>query len=318
MAITALTLIQELGARLGEFATFSATADGTATTIISTELTKYFPQDNGNLNTWIYASVPTHGPIPPNAGQEVRAASWAVVPYRITLHTPGFTDATESADQYELHRRTPRSRKLAALNSSIRQLGLGWPREVIDESLTTVANQWTYVLPSNQNWLRVWKVEIQVNTAQASYPYSDARSWGAVARKSVDTSGVESWVLQFTTLPPPGRKLRVFGDAWFGEPAADSDIVPLGGVWQGIALEWIYDWAKFRIQDEQADKYPAGDSDKQRVRAQDKLMETRDFLLRNRRTLGSARVNVPGDGTGTLDISPQDRWKWLGVFGNTH
>lgn len=195
---------------------------------------------------------------------EQRAQSWAASSTTITLYSPGFPVATQNGDTFELHFTTRRPRKLSALNSAVRQLGLYWYRHFKDESLTTADKTWTYTPPASAYWKRVYKVEVQVSTdaTLVGYPYEDASRYGWKAYKTTTTAGVESWTLQFSTVPPADRTIRVWGEGYFPDLDDDADVLMLDGDWKGRALEWIYAWAKHQLFEEIRDKVPATESQK--------------------------------------------------------
>lgn len=296
MAKTAKQLVRLLGHHLGELVIASATGAGTATTIVSTNLIAELPNNVAQVNWWAYAATGTVA----NLTQERRVKSWAADTWTATLHSPGFSAATASSDEFEFHARIPRARKLDALNSAIRQLGLHWYREFVDESVTTATNTLRYTLSSGINWARVHKIELQVSTDGdiTGYPYADAQPWNPQIYKTVSAAGVETWYLQFGTQPPADRLVRLYGEAYFSELAADADILGISGVWEGSAIEWILDWATYRLWEREGHRQSSTTGDRYMFWTKDKLQRAKEDLLLNAPTHKSGRILVPGMETG--------------------
>lgn len=309
MAKLAVDLVRELANRLGELVVFTSTAAGTTTSVVSSNLVTYLPSDVSQLNAWVYCSGGTAA----NVGKETRAKSWTVSTSTLSLYSSGFPQATASNDTFELHLRTSRTRKLAAINSGIAKLGLLWYREVIDESLTTAQNQWQYTLPSSVKWSRVSRIEIQVSTDPSlnGYPYASADAWDWEVRRSVSSTGSEVFTLQFGKLPPPGRKIRIFGEAWFSELSSDTDTLPLAGRWEAPALEWLYDWAEYRIMCEQSNILPTSSSQRYDEKARRRLERQLQELMMTQPP-HPGRIVVPGRGRGQLPYQSDPRY--LGAF----
>ena len=310
MSRTRLQLLQELAQQLGEYASFTASSGGTATTILTTSLKAHLPNALAQFNAWIYSIGPT------NAAQTARASVWTPSSSTLTLVSPGFTASTVSGDAFELHLRTTRARKLAALDAAVGNLGLYWGRPVVDTTLTTAAGQYVYTLPAAQNWASVELIEIQNNPNDADAPYDDARIFNWVIREGVTTAGTETWVIQFGSQPTPGRVLRVYGTGHMGAMTLDADVLPTAGNWEHSALEYIYAYAKFRVLDEVADKQPTGSTERYRLRAMDKLQEQGARAISLMRPHKRGRIMTPWSGTGRLEGRPGV--EWFGSTANTH
>lgn len=287
MSRTAVQLIQELANRMGELAVITSTASGTTTQITSTDLDQYIPQATANMASWVHCLGGT------NVGVERRAKSYTPSSDLLTLHAPGFPNLTESGVQYEMHARTRRVRKLEALNSAIRQLGLYWPRDVVDASLTGIAAQYEYTLPASINWANVWDVQLQHTSDPPTYPYDDARSLRWDVRRSMSAAGVETWTLVFGGQPTVGRTIRVKGSAFFSDLVADADVLPMGGMWEGKMIEWIMDWAKYKLLDETVERQPGGEAERYRQRAVDKLQQAKEELILSLKPKGGNKITTP-------------------------
>lgn len=319
MAQTALSLVRELGYRLGDLVVSDPQSGGTATLIDNT-LVQYFPQPMnqgggpfpGQFNGWVYCneSSPDVG----NRTLERRAQSWDPSSATLQLYPPGFPQPIRSGD-YEIGMRFQRARKLAAINSAVGQLGLTWYRQFVDETIVTQQATWQYVLPASWNTANIYRLEIQINLAptQIGYPFADAEYLNWRPRRFVDSLGNETWLIEFGILPPIDRKLRIFGEGFYPTLKNDGDILAIAGKWEGGALEWIYDWAEFRLNDSLSNRQPTGEAERIRQQAMDRLDRQKNDILMNAPTHLPARIVTPGHGDGMAFPSPED-WRYLGAF----
>jgi hypothetical protein len=307
--VSALSLIRELGARLNEQIVCYPTSGGT-TTLFCPDLLQFFPLALTQFNGWVYAANPTN---PQNAGMERRGQNWTT-DGTLTLYAPGFPAAI-TGGEYEINMRYPRARLLEAVNSGVSQLGLTWYRDWMDESIVTRPNTWVYYPPASQGWANIYRLEIQINLneEQLGYPYADAEYLNWRPRRYVDQQGTESWLIEFGLLPPPSRKLRIFGEGFYPTLRLDSDVLPIAGKWQGGALEWIYDWAEFRLQWWLTNKQPTAEAEKLRQQAMDRLENQKNELLQNAPSHRPGRIVTPGHGDAMAFPSPED-WRYLGAF----
>lgn len=295
---TAQALVREFAARQGEFYLATAANTGSPTLLVDANLLTMLPVDiPSQFNAWVYGGATADVA---NRGVERRAASFSATAAGLTLYAPGFPTACTTG-AYEIHSRTARSRKLAALNAAIRLLHLAWFRPVRDQTLTTVTNTWEYALPNTVLWESVARIELQVSTDNTliGYPYADARAWDSRLYRAVDANGVTTWYLQFGVQPPSGRLIRFLGQAAYTDLVADTDVLPLEGDWAGPAVEWIYDYAAHKLWTWEANKQPSGDAQKAIARAEQILQEARQELLENRPTPLPSHIVVPGMGDGS-------------------
>lgn len=309
MAKTARTLIRELGSRLQEYILCTPQAGG-ATALHDPSLLMFFPQQIQQFNGWVYCAGSVDGP---NMGLERRGQQWTT-DGTLQLYPPGFP-APITGGEYEIHMRYPRARLVEALNAAIGQLGLNWFRNWQDDSIITQANRWIYPLPADQNWANVYRVEIQINLSedQVGYPYADAEYLNWRPRVWTDNLGVETWALEFGLLPPPDRKLRVFGEQYFSDITSDDDLLPIAGKWERAALDWCYDYAEFRLQWWLTNKQPTAEADKLRQQALDRLENQKNEILQNAPAHRPGRIVTPGHGDAMAFPSPED-WRYLGAF----
>ena len=309
MAKTAQQLIRELSSRLQEYV-LCVPSSGGQTALHCPELVMFFPQQIQQFNGWVYCASDVDAP---NKGHERRGQQWTT-DGTLSLYAPGFPVAI-SGGEYEIHMRYPRARIVEALNTAIGQLGLNWYRNWVDETITTEANRWIYPLPAGQNWANVHRLEIQINVSetQIGYPYASAEYLNWRPRNWTDDQGNELWAIEFGLLPPPDRKLRVFGEQYFGDITSDTDVLPVGGKWERAALDWCYDYAEFRLQWWLTNKQPTAEADKLRQQALDRLENQKNEILQNAPSHRPGRIVTPGHGDGLAFPSPED-WRFLGAF----
>lgn len=311
MPQTALSLVRELSERLGDLVVSVPTAGGTGT-LIDSSLIQYFPQPLGQFNGWVYCTQAS--PDARNRGYERRGQQWTPGGSVLQLYPPGFPQPI-SGGEYEINMRFPRRRKMAALNSAIGQLGLTWFRQIVDETLVTQPQTWIYYPDPLQNWANIYRLEIQINTSelQVGYPYADAEYLNWRPRRWVDQVGKETWAIEFGILPPVERRLRVFGEGFYPVLQADTDILAIAGKWEGGALEWIYDWAEFKLNDSLSNRQPTGEAERVRQQALDRLERQKNDILTSAPPHAPGRIVTPGHGDAMAFPSPED-WRYLGAF----
>ena len=311
MAQLAINLVRELGARLGDTVLSTPSASGTAT-LIDPSLVQYFPQTLTQFNGWVYGTETV--PNAQNRGLERRGQQWTPSTGTLQLYTPGFPQSITSGE-YEIHMRFPRRRKIAALNSAVGQLGLTWFRQIVDQTLLTQSQTWIYFPDPTENWSNIYRIEIQINTSpvQVGYPFADAEYLNWRPRRWVDSLGKETWAIEFGILPPINRKLRIFGEGFYPQMVHETDVLAIAGKWEGGALEWIYDWAEFRLNDSLSNRQPTGEAERIRQQAMDRLERQKNDILVNAPSHQPGRIVTPGHGDAMAFPSPED-WRYLGAF----
>lgn len=310
MAQTALSLVRELGERMGDFVLADPTSAGGTNTLVDASLIQYFPIPLQQFNGWVYCNA--NSPDAANRGLERRAMNWDGTS-SLQLYT-GFPAPITSGD-YELHMRFPHARKIAAINSAVSQLGLTWYRQIVDESIVTEQATWQYDVTSLANWANIYRIEIQINLAetQIGYPFADAEYLNWRPRRFVDALGMEHWLIEFGILPPIDRKLRIFGEGFYPALHNDLDVLAIAGKWEGGALEWIWDWAEFRLNDQFSNRIPTGEAEKIRQQALDRLERQKNDILNAAPSHLPGRIVTPGHGDAMAFPSPED-WRYLGAF----
>lgn len=311
MPITALSLVRELSERLSDLVVASPQSGGTSTLIDST-LLQYFPQPITQFNGWVYCTQAS--PDAGNRGIERRGQQWNPQGSLLQMYPPGFPNPV-TGGEYEISMRFPRKRKMAALNSAVSQLGLTWFRQIVDETLVTQPETWIYYPDPLQQWANIYRIEIQINTSptQVGYPYADAEYLNWRPRRWVDSMGLETWAIEMGILPPVNRKLRIFGEGFYPKLVNDDDVLAVAGKWEGGALEWIYDWAEFRLNDSYTNRQPTGEAEKIRQQAMDRLERQKNDILTNAPSHQPGRIVTPGHGDAMAFPSPED-WRYLGAF----
>jgi hypothetical protein len=311
VAQTAQQLVREVSNRVGDLVISMPQSGGTAT-LVDSSLLQYFPQPLSQFNGWVYCTEAS--PDAQNAGVERRGQQWLPTASVLQLYPPGFPQPV-TGGEYEIRMRYPRSRVIAAVNSAVSQLGLTWFRKIVDETLSTLPQTWIYYPDPDQNWSNIYRIEIQINTAptQIGYPYADAEYLNWRPRRWVDEFGKETWAIEFGILPPVERKLRIFGEGFYPSLQHDTDILALAGKWEGGALEWIYDWAEFRLNDSLSNRIPTGEAERIRQQAMDRLERQKNDILASAPAHEPGRIVTPGHGDAMAFPSPED-WRFLGAF----
>ena len=318
MAKTALSLIRSVGSRSKDLTLSTATSTGLVTQLIDTRLNDTWPVDLGTGETYFMPYVYCYSGTLANMGMVRRGRSWAQSGSTLTLLGTGFPAATAIGDTFEINLRYDRANILEAINSALAELNLYCEREIVDESITTVNGEWSYTLPAQQYWARIKKVEIQINTdtAYPTYPYADGGFLNWTTREAVNpTTGAVTWTLQFGAMPMPGRKLRIFGDAYFPDLVANADILTLSGEYERAATEWVLDYATCNLQLWQALQEPAGLAERYR-RTKDDLLRQAQGIKNLLKPRGDGVVVTPGRGTGTYSPFPsRGRGQYLNALG---
>lgn len=314
MAPTAQTLIRELIRRFGALSIATPTSAGTTTTLVDTALNEWLPNNLTQFSAWVYGSYTADST---NRGVQRRARSWT--PGTSTMVFYNAWPEAPSVGEYEVIRHLfDRTRFLEAVNSAVGSLGLFWYRDVVDESLTTETQTWAYTIPASLNlFADSVDVFIQVTDTYSDFPYARASSLGIgyTVRESINAIGGRQLTLQFAnnTMLPPNRTIRLQGVGYYATVDNDTDIVPLAGPWETAATQWIYDYAKYRINEWLADDVPAGETDKYRTKQLTALMAQRDDIQsmmmpkKNGRIVTPGREGVYGGRWGT-------DWRYLGAF----
>ncbi len=293
----------------------STPTSGTITTLVDANLDQYWPsavgQQSAPMGVWCYGGITADAT---NRGVERRARSYAQNTHTVTFLAPWPTAI--STGPYEFHWRTPRSRKLEAINSGVRQLGFHWYRTLIDASITTAANTWSYALPSGIQWNTLPKIEIQVATQSTlvGYPYVSGTPWNWTIRPSTSAAGVTTYTLQFGTLPPPGRLVRLFGEVNYSDLAADTDILPLDENSAGIATEWLYSWAMYQLTRWESVRQPMNNTQWLEQQGAALLKEASDIRDRFASTPSGSRIVTPGQGTGDWPSGMAEDPSYFGAF----
>lgn len=311
---TLLQLAREVSARRGDLVLVSPSADGGQTSLYAGALLQYLPQDISMFFPWVYGTASGPQAVdPPNQGFEVRGAAWTASTQILTLSVPGFPgNITRGTGTYELRRSKSRDRVVEAVNSGLGQLALYCTREFKDESQKFIQQQWRYTLNSNQNWARVTEVEIQTALNYPDYPYRPARDYGLAWRPERTTAedGTTLWQIQFNSQPPPGYQMRVWGEAYYPDLELETDMLTMPPEWERRALEWMYDWAIYRLDAEVAEAYATGDASKAMQNREAALQKSKASILEQAKPPKPGRINTPASRVSGVADDP----RYLGAF----
>lgn len=290
MARTALQLIQQASMLLGDLILSTPTSAGTTTTLVDNLLRQYV-QTLTQANLWVYGTSTADLA---NRGEERRASAFTRASDTLSFEVDWPTAITTGS--YEVHPRYQRRLILEWLNDAVGQLGIYWYRDARDESIETEDLTRVYNIPNTQYWTKIHDVQIEVLTSSlvVGMPYVSARPWNWNAYSYTDPYGNLFWQIQFGSQPPPGRLLRIFGEAFYPELANDSDTLALSGQYERPALQYLIDWTKYRAMEYDSLIGRTTDTDKARQKMFDSLNKTRDLLASMLQpTHKQARVNNP-------------------------
>lgn len=297
MSATLQALVREVSNRRGDLILATPTSAGTSTTLISLGINPYFPKDITQLYLWVYGTATGSGAVDvSNQGVEQRSTSWTAASNTLTLFPPGMPTAILSlTGVWEMRRAKSRTRVVEAVNSAVGQLGYYCTREFKDETLVATQNQWRYTLPSPQNWERITNIEIQQSLTYADYPYRDARQLGLNWRpeRTTDESGNTLWQIQFASQPPPGYIIRVWGEAYYPDLSLETDVLSIEAEHDRMVREWVYDWALFKLDAEQAEAWASGDSAKAMQLRESNLQRVKAQILEQCKPPKPGRINTP-------------------------
>lgn len=314
MSVTAQAAVRELMQRFDAL-TLSTPTGGTTTTLIDASLNQYFPNDlvsSPGFFPFVYGSPDV---VAGNVGATRRARSWTASTSTLTFGYAWPTAVTAAGTYEVLTHQLPRARFMQAVNEGVNKLGLMWYRDVIDESLTTLANTWAYTIPASLNLIKdTIRVYMQIAPDLSTFPFARAEDMGLgwEVREQISSIGTRVLTLQFNRLQPIGRTIRLTGQGFYSAFTADSDILATAGPWEGAALTWVYQYAEHLVNGWLAEKVPAGETEKYRVKALTILMEERQIVQDLIRSHAGGRILVPG--TDGSYGGPGDSWRWLGAY----
>jgi hypothetical protein len=298
-APTAVELIRELSERLGDFVLTNPEITSNMVQLVDPYLTQYLGTQNmDDVNGWVYGTLAADAG---NVGIERRASSWTAGTTTLNLYAPGFPSPIQ-VGEYEIHLRFPRRRKLAALNAGVALMGTSWYRPIYQRMLTTRDNTYRYALDPTINWQSFEAVEIQLTTdpTLVGFPFESSEAYNPSIEPDTDAGGVTTWYLQFGALPPSGRSIRILGTAGYDSLVADGDVLPLPDDIGGKAVEWLYEYAEYRLFSWDMNRQPTGQLDRAAQQAQLHLQTSLQHLKDYARSGAPKRLIVPGAGTRTL------------------
>lgn len=290
MSQTALELIQTASKRLGDLILSVPTSAGTTTTLIDSLLKQYL-QTLTQANFWVYGTQTVDHD---NRCVERRASGFTKPTN--TLSFEAAWPAAITAGTYEVHPRYSRSLILEWINDAVGQLGVYWYRNARDNVVETEEQTLLYPLPNTSYWTRIYNVEIESDPDSdvVGFPYRSAAAWNWRADPYTDQFGNQFWQLQFGSQPPPGRLLRIYGEAYYPALEDDDDILALSGMYERPAMTYIFDWVNYRAMEYDSLIGRTSDTDKSRQKMYDSLNKTRDWLTSMLQpTHKPSRVNNP-------------------------
>src|SRR5262245_34647516 len=237
---TAGDLLAELGMRMGDYASGPVGVLSTDTSYLQ-DGTRVEP-DNLFKQGWLSYTPAPSSLASANFGFEVRITGYdgTINVGRFLLGNgssgSGLAVPAQPGDQYSVHMRWSRRRKLAAINRAIRRLPQGFWRRIEDTSILTADRIWTYTLPTGLIHLQEVQVQTSLNlsgpgilaigTSGQGFPFYRVTGWSV--RTDVSTAGVVSRVLQLGDLLPWPRVLRLIGTGIQAVLQNDTDVASVG------------------------------------------------------------------------------------------
>lgn len=294
MSYTAQDLIRHLGVRRHDLILLTVSPTGDATHLVCPALNSYAVDTQDRAHPWIYGSL-TADIL--NRSAEIRGLSFDASTFTVTLAQPGMPAAITTGI-YEMRRRYSHAIHLEAINSALALINLWWSRPVRDESLTTIAQTMRYTLPSDIEWLSIGDLEIYLETNTSTtisgFPYADATSWNPRVTREVSAAGVESYILQFGSEPPSGRKIRLLGSAGYSQLVRDDDVVSLDGAWGQMAFEWILGYASYQIDEWSLDNSVSDEFRRALAISGNRYEKQRQLLMAAAQGRRDLNISVPG------------------------
>jgi hypothetical protein len=167
--------------------------------------------------------------------------------------------------------------------------------------LTTRDNTYRYALDPTINWQSFEAVEIQLTTdpTLVGFPFESSEAYNPSLESDTDSGGTTVWYLQFGALPPSGRSIRILGTAGYDQLVADGDVLPLPDDIGGKAVEWLYEYAEYKLFSWDMNRQPTGQLDRAAQQAQLHLQKALQDLKDYARSGARRRLIVPGSGTRT-------------------
>lgn len=218
MAETKAAFRRRIGNMLGILTATTATSNGAAdfTTVVSTNLLDNFPNDEDATGAVIYRVLDATWR---------RIASWTAGNTATATMSRAFaTPLVASAEAIELYTNFTPDVIDNALKLALTECYPYIAAEVVDTSLSIVANQFEYTIPTtirDLNQTNGATVEFQINTSITTFPYQRLSNW-----KVRTAAGAHTLVLPIP-LPPIGRTLRLCGLGILSYPATDTTSIPL-------------------------------------------------------------------------------------------
>lgn len=214
MAETKAAFRRRLGRLLRILNTGTTTSDGTTLSFVALTLTDFFPSDDNLKGAFVY---------------DVTGAEW-----RVVREWVGDTGTAVVNRAYTAPQLTGRALEVYSqfspqeLDESLQQaLVEAYPyitTRVMDTSLTVIANQYNYAVPStirDLERMRGGRVQWQQNTAIATFPYADFEHWEVLESGSTKTLVIPG------ISGKTNRTIRLIGWGIQSYPATDAVSIDL-------------------------------------------------------------------------------------------
>jgi len=174
--------------------TTSSAGDAGGVTLVSTALLDHFIGNDMGVGRYFYHTT---------ADEWRRATDFDLSTSKVTVSRTFTTDPVANSVAFEMYRNFNPDEIDNAVTAALEESYPYIATKVVDETLTGVADTYTYTIPSNileLNRLMGAKVSFVINTGTASYPYRRVNRWI-----------VRGTTLQIFELIPAGRTIRLEG-----------------------------------------------------------------------------------------------------------
>lgn len=209
------TVRRGLGKMLNIHTQVTTSGAGTTTTLVATALSDYFPAAADVKGRYAHRQT---------TSEWRRITAYNTSTFTATLNRAMGTTIAGSTviDLYAIWDPSMLDR---AIEQACDEVYPDLMNTLVDESLTTVARQYEYTVPTairdlHREWgAKVWVKEV---TTIATFPYAEILDW-----EVRDNEGVRKLVIPVDEYMPAGRTIRLRGYAPLAFPASDAATFPL-------------------------------------------------------------------------------------------
>ena len=218
MAETKAAFRRRVGRMLRILTTATATGGG-ADTFIAASLLDHFPTDDDMVDAAIYST---------DKSAWRRCSAWDASTFTGTVNR-AWASAI-STDALEIYNTFNPDELDAALQDALTEAYPYLATQVVNTSLVGVLSQYEYTIPSaitDLNRMLGGKVEVEWDTAVATYPYKEVRGWTTRDTRMGNASGAHTLIIPPAELPAVDSTIRLTGLGVLSYPSADATSIAL-------------------------------------------------------------------------------------------